>query len=402
MRILIVGAGVAGGVIERELCRHPDLDVTILEQVAATDHVTAGNGLNIGPNAIMALRMLAPDVAKELEAASLPWTRWKASLVDGTPLYEIPLNSVAANAGIRIRWADLYRITRQRISGGTVFNRRCLGVKYTASSKLEATVENRLDGTIGEIGDIDLVIASDGRYSVTRECLEAPPASRHIGISNFRLLIEDDGSSDIGDLEEWYSGSARLLAFRLVDGRIYLSGNIPIVPGGEIDEELKSANGIRRTYLPEQAACLDVCRMLVEATCGRVADLHWSRAQEISTAFRDTVGHAMFVGDSAHAMIPTLGQGATQALEDACAFIGLFRERRTAGPLDIPRFTADYDRLRRSRIEFVKAFSWEASNALLIGGDPVRDNAHKKDPAYREKLHRLYVDVPFARAAANV
>jgi salicylate hydroxylase len=89
-------------------------------------------------------------------------------------------------------------------------------------------------------------------------------------------------------------------------------------------------------------------------------------------------------------------------LEDACAFIGLFRETSVAGPIDVAQLTAAFDRLRRSRIDFVKAFSWEASTALLLGGDPVRDNAHKTERPYREKLHRLYVDVPFMREAASV
>ena len=141
--------------------------------------------------------------------------------------------------------------------------------------------------------------------------------------------------------------------------------------------------------------------MLVEATCQQVETLHWSRAQEIPTAFHDPGGHALFVGDSAHAMVPTLGQGATQALEDACAFIGLFREARAAGPLDIPRFTADYDRLRRPRIDFVKTFSWEASTALLLAGDPLRDNEYKTGIPYRERLRRLYQDVPFTMPEAN-
>ena len=253
MHVLIVGAGVAGGIIGRELCSHPDLDITLIEQVAADDHVTAGNGLNIGPNAIKALRRFAPDVANELEASSLPWTRWKASLVDGTPLYEIPLESVAENAGIRIRWSDLYRIARQPVASRTLFNHRCVGVNYaTASPKLAIRIENRLDRTVWDICDVDLVIACDGRYSVIREYLGETARTRHIGISNFRLLLEDHGRSDIGDLEEWYNGPNRLLAFRLTDGRVYLSGNLPIVPGGEIDEWQKSSAGIRQAFLPEQ------------------------------------------------------------------------------------------------------------------------------------------------------
>ena len=398
MRVLIIGAGVAGGVIGRELRACPDVTVTLIDKVAADDHVMAGNGLNVGPNAIKILQQLMPEVAAELHAASLPWTRWKAMLVDGTPLFEIPLDAVADTTGVRIRWSDLYRIARQPVADLTLYERRCVGVRYDGGNRITATIESIPDGRIEEIGDIDLIIGCDGRYSVVRESLVGEPPIRHIGISNFRLLIEDDGRSDVGDLAEWYHGPNRLLAFRLVDGRVYLSGNMPIAAGGEISSHQKSVAGIREAYLPQDGSALPVCRMLVDATCAQIDTLHWSRAQEIPSLFRDARGHALLVGDSAHAMVPTLGQGATQALEDAGAFVGLFRAVRRRGPVDIPAFTAAFDRLRRERINFVKSISWDASAALQPGGSPVRDNAHKTTAAYWDDLRRLYRDVPFATA----
>ena len=41
------------------------------------DHSEAGTGLNVGPNAIKALRLCDPALAAEVEAASLPWQRWQ-------------------------------------------------------------------------------------------------------------------------------------------------------------------------------------------------------------------------------------------------------------------------------------------------------------------------------------
>ena len=56
MRIVIVGAGVAGCIMARTLAQLPGAEVICLERVARDDHSESGTGLNIGPNAVQALR----------------------------------------------------------------------------------------------------------------------------------------------------------------------------------------------------------------------------------------------------------------------------------------------------------------------------------------------------------
>ena len=56
MRIVVVGAGVAGCIMARTLARLPGAEVTCLERVAQGDHAESGTGLNIGPNAVLAFR----------------------------------------------------------------------------------------------------------------------------------------------------------------------------------------------------------------------------------------------------------------------------------------------------------------------------------------------------------
>ncbi len=50
MRIVIVGAGIAGCIMARGLAKLPGAEVICLERVTQDDHSESGTGLNIGPN----------------------------------------------------------------------------------------------------------------------------------------------------------------------------------------------------------------------------------------------------------------------------------------------------------------------------------------------------------------
>src|SRR4029453_11472758 len=60
-------------------------------------------------------------------------------------------------------------------------------------------------------------------------------------------------------------------------------------------------------------------------------------------------GRAVLVGDAAHAVAPSSGQGASMAIEDAV----VLGRCLTAG--DIPAALAEYERRRRTRVEKVVA-----------------------------------------------
>src|SRR5215470_13324148 len=119
MRIVILGAGVAGCVMARRLARLTGVEVTCLERVARDDHSEAGTGLNVGPNAVKALTIIDPELADSITRNSFVWRNWRISLTDGTVLFDLPLSEVADGPGWRIRWSELYRVLREA-AGETV------------------------------------------------------------------------------------------------------------------------------------------------------------------------------------------------------------------------------------------------------------------------------------------
>jgi salicylate hydroxylase len=97
-------------------------------------------------------------------------------------------------------------------------------------------------------------------------------------------------------------------------------------------------------------------------------------------------------------MAPTLGQGATQAVEDACVAVeeirrALRQTHHTGMPLQAPRLVAAIGWRRLDRVRFVQRLSWEASDTMLAGGDPVAGTRAKMEPAFLDRLATLYRDV---------
>ncbi|UUX95419.1 FAD-dependent oxidoreductase [Aquabacterium sp. J223] len=397
IRIAIAGCGVAGGVVASGLAACPGVELLAWDRAQPEDQALAGTGLNIGPNALLALRDGLPELAAALTDHGLPWRRWRASTVDGERLYEVPLRDVAAEDGLRLRWATLYRLCRQGAEGRIRFDTAVTAAARQADGRLRLTVQASDGGAVHEVPDVDLLLVADGRYSGLRDRLCGTPAVRHLGVANFRLLLDDGGRLPIDDMAQWHHGAARLIAFRLRDGLVYLSGNLPMDPGAPLGDDDRSAEHLRRVYLPADRPVLPEVRALLDAAAeaGERGALHWSRLQEQDVHWQAPAGagldgRVLFLGDAAHAMVPTLGQGATSALEDAGVLVPMLRQALATGTEDLGAVVQRYVARRQSRIDFIRRFSWQASDVITADGFSLQRVRDKGGAAYRDQLRRLY------------
>ena len=238
-------------------------------------------------------------------------------------------------------------------------------------------------------GAYDLLVAADGRYSRLRELVDGTPRSVYPGIGTWRLLVRDGGTSPIDDYGQYFCGNARLLSFRLPNDCVYIAGSFPLEGTGTVPDYLKTSRAQRRFFQPENGTVSPEVEWMLAMLDRHIDDMNWARTQEIETLHQALGGRVLLLGDAAHAMFQTLGQGATQAIEDAVAASAVVR----AQPQSPRALCMDYEDRRRDRIEFARRFTREATDTLLPGADPVTGSLAKGQEPFLAKLRQLYLDV---------
>lgn len=318
MKIAIIGAGVAGSIMARGLARVPGIEVHCLERIAPGDHADAGTGLNIGPNAVQALQACDPELARAVDAASLPWCSWRVSTMGGQVLYDLDLRQVAPAEGWRLRWAELYRVLREAAGDRIRYNCTIDAVTPKAGGRLD--IDFTEAGQARALRDVDLLIAADGRFSQVRTQFRGPVNARQVGVAIFRLIVPDTTGGLIDDYEQWFNGPNRLLGYRVPGEQgdhIYMSGTFPIPVGSEIPEAAKTHAALARAFTPADGKLSPQGRWLIDLVSDEAVELHWARLQESPLCLREEASNILYLGDSSNGMVPTLGQGATQAVEGA-------------------------------------------------------------------------------------
>jgi 2-polyprenyl-6-methoxyphenol hydroxylase-like FAD-dependent oxidoreductase len=399
-RIVIAGAGIAGSLITAGLMNHGELEVICLERVSARDQSQAGTGLNVGPNAMKCLSFQSPELANSIIQNSLPWQIWTVALSDGEVLMDLDLMEVADNFGIRIRWGELYKLLRSRLADHVLFDSEIVacGSQNDGRSRITFTSGEQQESTVLE--DIDLLIAGDGRYSLVRQTFFGQSTPTFLGVCLYRILYPIGPDCPIDDYGQWFNGPNRLLAFRVPGDLVYYAGSFPIEVGGGIPESMKNPDMLRQAYTPKNGKPSREVAFLISKIEEHFERIHWARIQEDSIQFANDRDAVLLVGDAAHPMVPTLGQGATQAVEDASVTIDVVRQALAAHePLScVPSRVAAR---RRDRVQFVVDFSREATDTMLAGTDPRAGTILKTQRPFQEKLERLYREVPVLGASVE-
>jgi salicylate hydroxylase len=384
-RVAIVGGGI-GGLFAANALIAQGIRVAVYEQAPAIGEI--GAGVFLTPNSVRHLQRIGLGAAVEKWGARVGHDS-RYFRHDGAPIAPVQVtDSSGWNATFGMHRADLVEMLASALPAGTVrTGHRCTGFEQDDNMA-------RISFANGATAEADVVIAADGIHSELRRYVFASSQPVFSGSVAYRGLVPHERVPDwpTDRWQMWLGKGRHFLAFPVRAGK--LINYVGFVPTDEEMKESWSAPGD-----PE---------ILRQAFAGWDPRIH-QLLGEVQVTFRWalydreplpvwTRQRLSLLGDAAHPMLPHLGQGANQSIEDgmALAMILARADRATA-----PRALLAYELLRRERVAQVQRGARE--NGLRYDSAysdlGVRDAEIKAHAAFRKRLYDHDV-VPDAQAAA--
>jgi 2-polyprenyl-6-methoxyphenol hydroxylase-like FAD-dependent oxidoreductase len=302
-RILVVGAGISGLVTAIALQR-AGRDVVVIERAPELREV--GAGISLWPNAVNALRRLGVGAA--IEAAGAPardaaFRGWRGAQLG--PSITSRLQGRFGAPLIMIHRARLQAELRGAVGPDAIR----LGAECRSLDQDERGVTVRLAD--GRVERAAVVIGADGLRSRVRTALACGRPPRYAGITAWRGVVPLD------DTLRTRISSGESLGHGALFGVAGLNGSQAYwwasVRQRESDGEEPAAE--KSALLEAFSDWHDPIPELVAAT--PPSAIFRTCLYERPPLERLSAGRIALVGDAAHPMLPNLGQGACQAIEDA-------------------------------------------------------------------------------------
>lgn len=347
-RIALIGGGIGGLTAAHALLRR-GFEVSVHESAPELKEI--GAGVALGANSMKALRSLdleqpTREVAWESEYQYL--RNWKT----GRVISKTPRDSKRYGAaGCSVHRADLLDVLGKDLPPEIIhLGARCVGVE----NREKSAVAKFRDGTEVEA---DVVIGCDGIHSATRESLFGPDAPRFTGKICYRCLVPTDaipGGLLGGEGATWLGPHGTVVVYKVRRGEL-----VNVVAHYD-DESWREESWIRECPKEE----------VIERYKGwheslgnlfSASETHYKWGLHDRDPLKQwTKGNVTLLGDAAHPMLPYLGQGAGQAMEDGVVLAAALAKL----PDDLPAGLKLYEELRLPR----------ASRVVLTARERGKDN----------------------------
>ena len=384
--VMIVGGGIGGLFAANALIAH-GLKVSVFEQAPALGEI--GAGVYITPNSVRQLDRVGLGPATEKWGARVGAKSYYFRH-DGTPIAPVQVTDASGwNANFGMHRADLVDFLAANLPEGIVTcGHRAVGFEQVGDIA-------RVKFANGASAEADVVVAADGIHSELRPYVFPPSKPVFHGTISYRGLVPREQLPDwpMDRWEMWAGPSKHFLIFPVRHGTMV--NYVGFVPTDEEMKESWSAPGNS-----------DTLRAEFEGWDPRIGQVLSKVDKCFRWALYDreplptwTKGRLTLLGDSAHPMLPHLGQGANQSIEDGMALATILAEVDNAA---VPAALQAYERLRRERVAQIQLGARQ--NGLRVDSAytdlAVRDAELAAHAEFRKHLY-AYDVVPEAKAAAS-
>ena len=344
-RVAIIGGGIGGLVAARALSLR-GIEVAVYE--AAPELREIGAGVALGPNAMKVFRAL--DLEDDVRAIAGRWD-WAVThngktgrVISRTSRQQQA--SLFGSAGATAHRADLLDVLSGSVPGAIVtLGARCKSVEPDG----EVAVARFEDGSEVEA---DVVVGADGIHSAVRTSLFGPDAPRFTGKICYRSVVPVDavaGPPPDTDNSQWLGPHGTIVLYPVRRDEL-----INVVCHYD-DEGYRHESWVSRCEQSEVLARYSGWHesLLRVFSAGDVW-YKWA-LYDRDPISQWTRGRVTVLGDAAHPMLPYLGQGACQAIEDGVVLAAALAARAE----DPVAALALYERSRRPRASQVVMASRE-------------------------------------------
>ncbi|SPL99008.1 Salicylate hydroxylase [[Actinomadura] parvosata subsp. kistnae] len=339
---MVIGGGVAG--MASAIALHKAGIQAVVHEAYERPADDVGAFVTLAVNALDALRTLGLDTTRlGFQTPHITLTSGSGRRIGRLPHGPaLPDGTVSRT----VKRADLYRALREQAA-------RC-GVRIQYGKRLSEARSTgagvRAAFTDGTSAEGDLLIGADGLRSRTRHIIDpAAPGARYGGMVNVGGYARGIRvGSEPGTMNAIFGRRAFFAYAAHPRGEVWWAANLtrPAEPAPAGLAAIRApqwraelVKAFRRDRGPALA--------LIEATDRLVTGWTTYDVPSVPTWHRDRL---IIIGDAAHATVPSLGQGAAMALEDAVVLATCLRDSP-----DIIHAFAAYEHLRRPRVERIVA-----------------------------------------------
>lgn len=315
-RAVIIGGGV-GGLSTAIALRQAGVDAVIYERTAQLTEV--GAGLQVWSNGIRALQKLG--VADAVLAEGMPLTRvenrtWKGELMNTIPIDE--MDRKLGGQSIAIHRGKLQTALAGALEPGIIqLDSRCTGFSQDATSITAQLADGRTDRG-------DVLVGADGLRSTVRAQRFGAAEPEYQGFTVWRGVAQyEHDAFPPGVVLQVRGPSAVFGISALTGGSVYWFGSAR-APAGQQDPPGERKNRVLQEFGNWYEAVTAAINATDEPAIIRTDIYDRSPIKSWGE------GRMTLLGDAAHPTVPSLGQGACMAIEDAATLGRLLQSSNDA------------------------------------------------------------------------